>query len=111
MILVLTLVSAAAFLYYGTKVLFEPRLEAEFDRYGIADLRPVVGASEILGAIGVIVGLAVPPLGAAAAAGLTTLMMLGLAVRLRLGDPLGAMVPAALLAAVNGVLVVLFLSS
>jgi len=110
MILVaLALVSGVAFFYYGARVLTEPHLETEFQRYGIPDLRTVVGVSEILGAGGVIVGIAAPLLGAAAAAGLTTLMVLGLGVRVRVRDPLSAMVPAALLAVLNAVLVVLFL--
>lgn len=107
----MALVSGVAFLYYGTKVLTQPHLETEFHRYGIPDLRNVVGVLEILGACGVLLGLAAPLLGAAASAGLTTLMVLGVAVRLRLHDPVSAMVPAALLATLNGVLVVLFLSS
>ncbi|MEM9514682.1 MAG: DoxX family protein [Actinomycetota bacterium] len=108
---VCALVSSAAFLYYGVQVVSQPRLEAEFVRYGIPDLRLLVGVLEILGAIGVLVGLAIPQVGAAAAAGLAALMLLGLAVRARLRDPLRQMLPAALLAGLNGVLVALFLIS
>ena len=107
---VLAFVSGVAFLYYGVRVLREPHLEEEFHRYGIPDARQQVGVLEILGGVGVIVGLALPLLGATAAAGLTTLMLLGLAVRLRLRDSFGQMLPAASLAALNAVLVVLFLS-
>lgn len=110
-LVLLALVSGAAFLYYGWRVLSEPRLEAEFARLGIPDARNLVGALEILGGVAVLVGLGVPPLGAAAAAGLTTLMVLGLAVRLRLRDSPRQMFPAAALAVVNGGLVLLFLSS
>ena len=110
-LVLLALVSGAAFLFYGWRVLSEPRLEAEFARYGFADMRSLVGVLEILGGIGVLIGLGLPLLGAAAAAGLTTLMVLGLAVRLRLRDSLRQMFPAAALALVNGGLVVLFLSS
>ena len=110
-LVLLALVSGAAFLYYGWRVLSEPRLEAEFARYGIPNARNLVGVLEILGGIGVLIGLGLPPLGAAAAAGLTTLMVLGLAVRVHLRDSPREMFPAATLAVVNGVLVVLFLSS
>ena len=110
-LVLLALVSGAAFLFYGWRVLSEPRLGAEFARYGFADMRNLVGVLEILGGIGVLIGLRLPLLGAAAAAGLTTLMVLGLAVRLRLRDSLRQMFPAAALALVNGGLVVLFLSS
>ncbi|MFA9563260.1 MAG: hypothetical protein ACERLM_00925 [Acidimicrobiales bacterium] len=58
-----------------------------------------------------LLGLAVAPLGAFAAAGLTLLMILGLIVRLRIHDAPRLMVPAASLGGVNAVLVVLVLSS
>ena len=110
-LIVLVAASATAFLYYGSRVLSQPRLQEEFVRYGMPDVRILVGVLEILGAIGVVVGLGIPQLGAAAAGGLTALMLLGLAVRARLRDPLSQMLPAALLAVVNGVLFALFLTS
>jgi hypothetical protein len=58
----------------------------------------------------VILGLALAPLGALAAAGLTALMVLGLIVRIRIHDAPRLMVPAASLATLNAVLVVLFLT-
>jgi uncharacterized membrane protein YphA (DoxX/SURF4 family) len=107
---VLAVVSGAAFVRYGVRVLREPHLEAEFRRYGIPDARHLVGVLEILGGVGVVVGLALPLLGAAAAAGLTTLMVLGLAVRVRLRDTVRQMLPAATLATLNAALVVLFVN-
>jgi DoxX-like family len=50
------------------------------------------GALELLAAIGLLAGLAFPPLGIAAAAGLVVLMLGALGFHLRAGDP-----PAALL--------------
>ncbi len=109
-LVLLALVSGLAFLYYGFRVLFRTELRGEFERYGMPAVRQLVGVLEVLGATAVILGLAVAPLGAFAAAGLTTLMILGLIVRYRIHDAPRLMVPAALLAAVNAVLVVLFLS-
>ncbi len=109
-LVLLALVSGLAFLYYGFRVLFRTELRGEFERYGMPAVRQLVGVLEVLGATAVILGLAVAPLGALAAAGLTTLMILGLIVRYRIHDAPRLMVPAALLAALNAVLVVLFLS-
>ncbi len=109
-VVVLALASGVAFLFYGVRVLREPHLEAEFHRYGIPDARHLVGVLEILGGVGVIAGLLLPALGAAAAAGLTTLMILGLAIRIRLRDTPRQMMPAAVLAVLNAALVVLFVS-
>lgn len=110
-LVVLALISGLSFLYYGSQILFRTRLREEFTRYGMPGVRSFVGAVEMLGGAGVLLGLAFSPLGALAAAGLTLLMMLGLIVRVRLHDARRVMVPAALLGAVNAVLVVLFVSS
>ena len=105
----LAVVSGLSFLYYGSTVLFRVSLREEFERYGMKPgLRIFVGVMELLGGAGVLLGLAFPPLGAAAAAGLCTLMVLGLIVRFRLHDAPRLMVPAAGLAAVNAALFVLF---
>jgi len=109
-LLACALVSGLSFLYYGFRILFRTELRGEFERYGMPDIRQFVGLMEVLGGTGVILGLAVPPLGAAAAAGLTALMVLGLIVRIRIRDAPRLMVPAASLGALNAVLVVLFLT-
>ncbi len=109
-LVVFALVSGVSFLYYGFGVLFRNSLRGEFERYGMPAARQFVGVMEVLGGTAVILGLVVAPLGAFAAAGLTALMVLGLIVRIRVHDAPRLMVPAALLGALNLVLVVLFLS-
>lgn len=110
-LVVLALVSGLSFLYYGTRVLFRTELRGEFERYGMPRARRFVGAMELLGGIGVILGLVVAPLGALAAGGLAVLMFLGLLVRIRVNDAPRLMAPAASLGALNAVLVVLFASA
>jgi len=110
-LLVLALISGLSFLRYGLEVLFRIRLREEFTRYGMPGIRNFVGVMEMLGGAAVLLGLAVAPLGAFGAAGLTLLMILGLIVRIRLHDAPRVMVPAACLGGLNAVLVVLFLSS
>ena len=83
-LVVLALVSGLSFLHYGREVLSESRLEEEFSRYGLSDVRRLVGVLEVLGGVGVIAGLFVAPLGALAALGLAVLMLLGVAIRIRL---------------------------
>jgi len=111
LLIVLALVSGLSFLYYGIGLLRQRAMRNEFERY---DLRPgartLVGVLELLGGAGVLVGLALAPLGALAAAGLCALMVLGLLVRSRLRDSPAQMLPAATLALVNAVLVVLFVA-
>ena len=109
-LVVLALVSGLSFLHYGFEILSRPRLEEEFSRYGLTEFRGLVGVLELLGGAGVIIGLVYTPLGALAALGLCALMLLGLVVRIRLGDALRLMVPATLLCVLNAVIVVLFVS-
>jgi hypothetical protein len=109
MILVpLAVISAFSFFYYGAETLFADRPQAEFERYGLPRARVFVGSMQVLGAVGVFIGLFVAPLGAAAAAGLTLMMLLGLVARCRVHDPVRLMVPAGAFALLNTVLVVLF---
>jgi uncharacterized membrane protein YphA (DoxX/SURF4 family) len=109
LLIVLALVSGLSFLYYGAGVIRQGAMRDEFERYGLQrNVRTLVGVLELLGGVGVLIGLVYGPLGAVAAAGLCALMVLGLLVRSRLRDPPRQMAPAAALATVNGVLIVLF---
>ena len=108
-LVVVALVSGLSFLYYGSRVLCRADLKAEFERYGMPAFRRFVGVMEVLGGTAVILGLALAPLGAFAAAGLTAMMTLGLIVRIRIHDAPRLMVPAASLGALNALLVVMFL--
>ena len=104
--------SILAFLFYGVTCLVTTRMVAEFQRYGLARFRRMVGALELLGAIGMLVGYAYRPLLIASAAGLTTLMLLGIATRVRIGDGLTRTLPAMVFGALNGfVLVVALMKS
>ena len=109
-LVVLALISGLTFLYYGSQILFRTEMGEEFARYGMPQVRGFVGVMEILGGTAVLLGLAFAPLGALGAAGLTLLMILGLIVRLSLRDAPRRMVPAAALAVLNGVLLVLFVT-
>ncbi len=111
MILVLLAVaSALAFLSYGAETLFAHPPRGEFERYGMPRVRVFVGSMQLLGAAGLLIGLFVAPLGATAAAGLTLMMLLGLAARWRVHDIPRLMIPAGTLAALNAALVVLFVA-
>ena len=109
-LVVFAIVSGLSFLYYGFRVLFRPEWRGEVERYGMPAVRHCVGLMEVLGGTAVLLGLAVAPLGAFAATGLTAMMILGLIVRVRIHDAPRRMLPAALLGVLNAVLVVLFLA-
>ncbi len=109
LVILFALVSGASFLFYGYETLFQDPPRGEFERYGMPGVRRLVGTTQLLGGAGELIGLWLAPLGAAAAAGLTLMMVMGLVVRFKIHDAPRLMVPAASLGAVNAVLLVLFL--
>lgn len=105
----LACLSAASFLFYGYETLMAATPRSEFDRYGLPGVRGFVGSMQLAGAVGVLCGLFYRPIGVAAAAGLSAMMVLGLIVRFRIHDHPQLMIPAASLGLLNATLVVLFL--
>jgi hypothetical protein len=98
---VATLVSALAFIVYGLLCLFTSHMKLEFERYGLSRFRRLVGTLELAGGAGLLLGFAVPWVQLLAAAGLSLLMALGLATRLRVRDKLVSLLPALLLLLLN----------
>lgn len=107
-LILIALLSGLSFAVYGFQTLFGTPPRGEFERYGMPSLRRFVGSAQMMGALGVLAGLRYPPIGAAAAGGLSIMMALALIVRLRIHDAPRLMVPAATFGVVNVLLVVLF---
>lgn len=105
----IVLFSSLSFLAYGGSCLLAERMRAEFGRYGLSRFRVLTGILEILGAIGLLVGLAVPLLGLMAASGLTLLMLAGVGVRVRIRDSFLQMLPAVFYLLLNGYIAAAFL--
>ncbi len=93
--------SILLFLYYGLSVLVSNAMVAEFERFGLSRFRKLAGSLEVLGAVGLLLGYFAPKLVVAASAGLTLLMVLGLAVRYRAGDSMTEALPAFVLSLMN----------
>lgn len=91
----------------GAKVLAAPpmRARAEHLGYSTGAFR-AVGLLELAGAVGLVVGLVWMPLGLAAAVGLVALLAGAVVSHARVGDPVTAMVPALVAAAVTTALAV-----
>lgn len=95
-------VSAVAFLAYGTACLALDGMKRDFERFGMARLRVLTGALEVLGALGLLAGWALSPLlVAASAGGLALLMGAGVATRIRVLDSLAQTLPALVLLLMN----------
>lgn len=97
---VLSVLLAVNFAWYGGGKLIDakPAVEA-LDAVGVgAQLRKTIGVLEILGAVGLVAGLWLAPIGVAAAIGLALLMAGALVYHLRAGHRGGElMMPAVLL--------------
>ena len=96
--------SVISFLSYGALCLWTQHMAQEFERFGLARMRTLTGALELIGALGLIAGYFVPVVTAVAAGGLALLMLLGVGARLRVGDSIVSMLPALVLFAMNAFL-------
>lgn len=95
------LLSALLFLHYGLLCLFADGMAREFQRFGLSRFRRLTGSLEVLGALGLLAGLLVPPVALAASGGLALLMSLGVATRIRVRDSVKETLPAVVLLLVN----------
>ncbi len=84
--LFLNFVSSISFLFFGANCLKSEYMRDEFARYGLPQHRKLVGILQLAGAVGLLIGLALPFIGLLAAFGLGLLMLLGLHVRLKIRD-------------------------
>ncbi len=93
--------SVVLFLIYGAACLFAKGMEADFARFGLARVRLLTGALELLGALGLLVGQVIPELVIVSAGGLALLMALGVITRVRVRDSVLETLPAAVLMLLN----------
>ncbi len=101
LLIVLICLDAAAFLIYGVLCLGSTSLASEFARYGIANLRSLIGVLEIVGGAGLLVGLKWRPAMLMSAGGLGLLMLIAFGFRIRFKDGLVASAPSLLFALFN----------
>ncbi len=87
-------ISIASFAWYGISCFASARMAAEFERYRLARLRPLTGALQLAGSLGLLAGYLSRPLLVMSAGGLAAMMLVGVGVRLRIHDPWTATMPA-----------------
>ncbi len=94
LILMVQLITALSFFYYGIATFISKKMRAEFKRYRFSRFRVLTGVLQIAGAGGLLLGVYYPILTLAASAGLAMMMVFAMGIRLRIGDPLYAKIPA-----------------
>ncbi|SDM18769.1 DoxX-like family protein [Daejeonella rubra] len=92
--LILTWFSALSFLFYGLSFYTSGHMKDEFKRYGLEKFALLTSILQMLGGIGLIVGLLVHPILLISSAGLSILMLFGFSVRLKIKDGFWQSLPA-----------------
>jgi hypothetical protein len=101
---VLIFVSSLSFLGYGIAYFLSPNMKSEFKRFGLEKVGTLTAVLELLGAIGLLIGLTNHPLLLFSSAGLATLMLLGVAVRIKMKDSIWVSLPAFFYMILNSVI-------
>ena len=109
MFLILNLFCALSFIGYGASCLVAAHMVREFERFGLPHFRKLTGILQLLGAVGLLIGLQFPTIGALAAGGLALQMLAGFGVRLKIRDPFLRSIPAFAYLLINAWLCVQFL--
>jgi small-conductance mechanosensitive channel len=84
-------------------------MKSEFRRFGLEKLGAFTAALELVGAAGLLIGLRFQPILLISAAGLSILMLLGVAVRIKVKDSLLVSLPALLYMLLNACILVMSL--
>jgi uncharacterized membrane protein YphA (DoxX/SURF4 family) len=108
---ILVLLSAASFVSYGIAYFTSPKMKSEFKRFGLEKFGSLTAILEMLGGLGLLVGLKLPIILTLASFGLTLLMFLGIMVRIKVKDSLLVMLPAIVFMLLNAYIFFISLGS
>jgi uncharacterized membrane protein YphA (DoxX/SURF4 family) len=96
------LFSSISFAGYSISYFISHKMKSEFERFDLKDLGIFVIILEILGALGLLVGLFFKPFLLLSSAGLAILMLLGVLVRIKSKDSFLVSLPALFFMILNG---------
>ena len=94
LLIILILISSLSFIGYGIAYFKSPQMKSEFKRFGLEKVGILTAVLEIVGAIGLLIGLKMQLILLISAGGLAILMFLGVAVRIKVKDSLWKTLPA-----------------
>ena len=86
--------SALSFIVYGINSLFSKRMVSEYERWGFGGQRIILSLCQFSGGLGLLVGLAIPPILTTSSFLLMCMMLVAVFVRIRVGDHFFKMIPA-----------------
>jgi uncharacterized membrane protein YphA (DoxX/SURF4 family) len=91
---ILILISSLSFMGYGIAYFKSPQMKSEFKRLGVEKAGALIAILELLGALGLLIGLKFLPILLISAGGLAILMFLGFVIRIKVKDSLWISLPA-----------------
>ncbi len=91
---VLIFISSFSFIIYGIAYFTSSQMKSEFKRFGLEKFGALTAILELLGALGLLVGMILHPLLLVSAGGLAILMLLGVVVRIKMKDSILISLPA-----------------
>lgn len=86
--------SGTSFLFYGISYFVSSKMKAEFKRFGLERFGTLTALLELLGAVGLFIGLYNFQLSIISSGGLALLMLCGVLVRIKMKDSFLLTVPA-----------------
>ena len=99
--ILLVVFSALSFIFYGINSFFSKRMVSEYARWGYSNHRILLGSIQLLGGIGLLVGLTNSVLLSVASFLLTFMMITAVIVRIKIKDSLINMFPAVFYTGLN----------
>ena len=99
--LITLLFSAVSFIVYGVNSFFSKRMISEYEKWGFKNQRILLACCQLLGGLGLLVGLVVPLMLSVASFLLMCMMLTAVFVRIKLKENVIKMLPALLYVVVN----------
>ena len=99
--LILILISGVSFIFYGFTSFFSKKMIGEYKRWVYPEQRILIGSLQLLGGIGLLLGLLFKPLIPLSSASLMLMMLTALGVRIKINDQPLLMLPALFYAIIN----------
>ena len=86
--------SSASFLFYGISYFISKKMKSEFKRFGLEKFGIITAILEIMGGVGLVIGLKFNSILVISSGGLGLLMFLGILVRIKVKDSILITIPA-----------------
>ena len=102
---ILILISSLSFIGYGIAYFNSPQMKSEFKRFRLEKVGALIAVLELLGAVGLMVGLKFHPILLISSGGLALLMFLGVATRIKVKDGFWMSLPAFIFMILNSYII------